>query len=150
MFNTDAFVASCVAAGGESEPRLAIKEILSEAMSRPADLAAALPPERARATALHVSDDLTVINVVWAPGMSFNPHDHRMWAAIGLYTGGEDNTFFRRDGRSLVESGGKELRPRDVCLLGADAVHAVSNSTREFAGAIHVYGGNFFTTSRSE
>ena len=64
--------------------------------------------------------------------MSFNPHDHRMWAAIGLYTGGEDNTFFRRDGQSLVESGGKELRPRDVCLLGADAVHAVTNSTREF------------------
>jgi predicted metal-dependent enzyme (double-stranded beta helix superfamily) len=150
MFDTEAFVASCVAARGESEPRLAIKEILSEAMSRPADLAAALPPERARATALHVSDDLTVINVVWAPGMSFNPHDHRMWAAIGLYTGGEDNTFFRRDGQSLVESGGKELRPRDVCVLGADAVHAVTNSTRDFAGAIHVYGGNFFTTSRSE
>ena len=26
----------------------------------------------------------------------------------------------------------------------------MTNSTREFAGAIHVYGGDFFTTSRSE
>jgi predicted metal-dependent enzyme (double-stranded beta helix superfamily) len=150
MFDTEAFVASCIAARAESEPRLAIKEILSAAMARPAELSAALPPERARVTTLHVSDDLTVINVVWAPRMSFNPHDHRMWAAIGLYTGGEDNAFFRRDGRTLVESGGKALRPRDVCLLGADAVHAVTNSTSEYAGAIHVYGGNFFTTSRSE
>lgn len=26
--------------------------------------------------------ELTIIKVVWAPGMSFGPHDHRMWAAI--------------------------------------------------------------------
>jgi predicted metal-dependent enzyme (double-stranded beta helix superfamily) len=29
------------------------------------------------------------------PGMTLGPHDHCMWAAIGVYTGGEDNTFFR-------------------------------------------------------
>ena len=150
MFDTHAFVAGCIAARAEAEPVLAIREILTEAMARPGDVAAALPPERARVTTLHVSDELTVINVVWAPGMSFNPHDHRMWAAIGLYSGGEDNAFYRRDGRSLVETGGRELRPRGVCLLGADAVHAVTNPTSEFAGAIHVYGGNFFTMPRSE
>ena len=150
MFDTEAFVASCVAARADSEPRLAIKEILTEALARPEEVAAALPAERAGVTALHVSDELTIINVVWAPGMSFNPHDHRMWAAIGMYSGGEDNAFYRRDGQSLVESGGKELRPRDVCLLGDDTIHAVVNPTGDFAGAIHVYGGNFFTTSRSE
>jgi predicted metal-dependent enzyme (double-stranded beta helix superfamily) len=150
MFDTEAFVASCIAARAESEPRLAIKEILSEVMARPAEVASALPPDRARVTALHVAGDLTIINVVWAPRMSFGPHDHRMWATIGLYSGGEDNTFFRRDRGSIVESGGKQLRSRDVCLLGDDAVHAVTNPTREFAGAIHIYGGDFFTTARSE
>jgi predicted metal-dependent enzyme (double-stranded beta helix superfamily) len=82
--------------------------------------------------------------------MMLRPHDHRMWATIGLYSGGEDNAFYRRAGSGLVESGGRELRPRDVCMLGDDVVHSVTNSTRQYAGAIHIYGGDFFTTPRSE
>ena len=37
-----------------------------------------------------------------------------------------------------------------MCLLGDDVVHAVANPTTECAGAIHVYGGDFFATPRSE
>ena len=37
-----------------------------------------------------------------------------------------------------------------VLLLGDDAVHSVANPTAECAGAIHVYGGDFFATERSE
>ncbi len=150
MFDLDTFVADCIAASRETEPLRAIKELLARAVSTPAALATALPPERAGITALHVSAELTVLNVVWGPRMTLGPHDHRMWAAIGLYTGGEDNAFFRRSGPSLVESGGRELRPRDVCLLGDDAVHSVTNPTTTNAGAIHVYGGDFFATPRSE
>ncbi len=29
-------------------------------------------------------------------------------------------------------------------------IHAVENPTRQFAGAIHVYGGDFFAEPRSE
>ena len=32
---------------------------------------------------LHRSDTLTILNVVWGPGMQLPAHDHRMWAAIG-------------------------------------------------------------------
>jgi predicted metal-dependent enzyme (double-stranded beta helix superfamily) len=72
-----------------------------------------------------------------------------MWATIGIYSGGEDNAFYRRGGPGLIASGGRELRPGDVCLLGDDAIHAVTNPTTKFAGAIHVYGGDFFTKPRS-
>jgi predicted metal-dependent enzyme (double-stranded beta helix superfamily) len=150
MFDLDAFLADCVAARGESEPISAIKGVLERAVSKPNELAAALPPERAGLTRLHTSPELTVLKLVWAPGMRLWPHDHRMWAAIGIYTGGEENEFFRRDGTSLVESGGRSLQPGDVCLLGDDVVHAVENRTPQFAGAIHVYGGDFFTQPRSE
>jgi len=34
--------------------------------------------------------DLTILNVVWTPGMVVYPHDHRTWAVIGLYGGRED------------------------------------------------------------
>jgi predicted metal-dependent enzyme (double-stranded beta helix superfamily) len=150
MLDLDAFIDDCVAARREAEPHRALKETLARAVSEPAQLAAALPPERAGLIRLHVSPDLTVLNVVWAPGMTFGPHDHRMFAAIGIYSGGEDNSFFRRGEASLVDAGGRSLRPSDVCLLGDDVVHAVANPTNQYTGAIHVYGGDFFTTPRSE
>lgn len=150
MFDIDSFLADCVAARADTEPRRAVRDILARAVARPADVAAALRPSRAEIRRLHVSPELTVLAVVWAPGMSFRPHDHRMWAAIGVYSGGEDNTFYRRAAHGLGASGGKELRPGDTCVLGDDAIHAVTNPTGEFAGAIHVYGGDFFGTARSE
>ncbi len=150
MFDLDTFVGECVEARREAEPLRAVKEILARAVSDPAGLAEALPPTRAGIDRLHVSPELTVLKVVWAPGMHLHAHDHRVWAAIGIYTGGEDNAFFRRDGASLTDSGGRSLRPGDVCLLGDDAIHSVTNPTGEHAGAIHVYGGDFFSIPRSE
>ena len=150
MFDTEAFVASCLDAVRDREPRLAVKAVLQEAMADPASVAESLPPSRAEIVRIHTSPELTVLKVVWAPGMSFGPHDHRMWATIGIYSGGEDNSFFRRAGDTLTPSGGKALRPGDVALLGDDTIHAVGNPTSQFAGAIHIYGGDFFATTRSE
>jgi predicted metal-dependent enzyme (double-stranded beta helix superfamily) len=150
MFDVEDFVARCRDAAAETESRAAIRDVLLRALSDPVALAEALPPTRAEIVRLHVSPELSVLKVVWAPGMTLGPHDHRMWATIGVYSGGEDNKFYRRAGTSLTESGGRSLRPGDVCLLGDDAVHAVTNPTTEFAGAIHVYGGDFFTKARSE
>ncbi len=150
MFDVDTFIADCLAANQEAQPRLAVKEVLARAVSKASDIAEALPPTRAEVQQIHVSPELTVLKVVWAPGMTIRPHDHRMWASIGIYTGGEDNTFYRRAEGTLVTTGGKDLRPGDVCLLGDATIHSVANPTPEFAGAIHVYGGDFFDTLRSE
>ena len=142
MIDIDQFVADCKAAINETEPRLAVKEVLGRAVRNPVELERALPATRAELVPLHVSDDLTVLKVVWAPGMVFRPHNHLMWAAIGLYGGQEDNTFYRRTGEGIVQSGGRQLRTGDVALLGDDTIHAVANPRRTFTGAIHVYGGD--------
>jgi len=99
---------------------------------------------------LYRSSTLTVLQFVWPPGVKLFPHDHRMWAAIGIYGGGEDNTFFRRAPEGLVASGGKQLRAGDVTLLGDDVIHAVANPSRAYTAAIHVYGGDYFGTHRSQ
>ena len=57
-------------------------------------MGAALRPERSGFFLLHHDDDLTILHVVWAPRMAIYPHDHRMWAVIGMYTGQEDNAFY--------------------------------------------------------
>lgn len=91
-----------------------------------------------------------MLNVIWAPGMSIYPHDHRMWAVIGIYGGREDNTFYRRSAQGLVQAGGKELETRDTILLSETVIHAVTNPLRRLTGAIPIYGGDFFSLPRSE
>jgi Predicted metal-dependent enzyme of the double-stranded beta helix superfamily len=153
MFDLDDFTAECAACLQETEPRTAIKEVLARAVASSREVADRLRPETAGITLLHHTPELTVINVVWAPGMQIFPHDHRMWAAIGIYTGTEDNSFYRRSGPApagIEPSGGKRLQPGDTTLLGESTVHSVANPTREPTGAIHIYGGDFVNQPRSQ
>ncbi len=141
--DTDRLVAECIAAVAEPEPRLAVREVLRRAVREPAAYGGHVGFD-----VLHAAPDLTVMDVVWPPLAALVPHDHRMWAVIGIYAGQEDNTFSRRDGTTIVESGGKEMREGDVSLLGDDVVHRVTNPTRRPTGGIHVYGGDLFPRSQ--
>ena len=153
MFDIDGLLDACQTAIAEDEPRLAIRDVLDRALAAPAEVGDALQPSEGGITMLHRADDLTVLHVVWAPGMRLLPHDHRMWAAIGIYAGQEDNAFYRRSGpgeKTLVESGGKRLAERDVIVLGDDTIHSVTNPLSKLTGAIHVYGGDFVERPRSQ
>src|SRR4051812_30379514 len=144
-------VARCRAALGEHTPTLAVRDALDELIADPSALERALGPvELGGITPLHNDADLTILRVAWTPGMALNPHEHRMWAVIGLYGGQEDNAFYRRTAEGLTESGGEDLTARQVLMLGDDVIHSVANTRSEFAVALHVHGGNFFTVDRSE
>ena len=151
MFDVDEFVAQCRATLNEHTPQLAVKELMERAVSRPEQIATVLgPATKAGIDTLYRGPDLTVLQVIWAPGMAIYPHNHRMWAVIGLYGGEEDNSFYRRSPHGLERAGGKDLETRDAVLLGEDVIHAVANPRRIPAQAIHIYGGDFFAQARSE
>ena len=48
-------------------PNSATREVLGRAVAPGSGVADALPPDRAEISRLHVSPDLTVLKVVWAP-----------------------------------------------------------------------------------
>jgi predicted metal-dependent enzyme (double-stranded beta helix superfamily) len=147
----DDIVARCQEALTEHTPFLAVREILAELVCDSSDLEQALGPvSRGGITTLHNAADLTVLHVAWTPGMNLYPHEHRMWAVIGMYGGQEDNAFFRRTCGGLERVGGQELPAGEVLVLGDDAIHSVANSRKDFAVALHVYGGDFFSVERSE
>jgi predicted metal-dependent enzyme (double-stranded beta helix superfamily) len=153
MFDVDALIAECVAARTDPQPRAAVRAVLERVVADPATVGDALRPTEGGLHLLHHAPDLTVLHIVWAPRMRLYPHDHRMWAAIAIYAGREDNAFFRRDPdapRQLIESGGKEIGVGDVVMLGDDAIHAVANPADRLTGAIHVYGGDFVNQPRSQ
>lgn len=152
-FDKDQFVDDCLAAvrAGEGTHR-AVKDIVERAVSDPRAIDAVVGDrtQSPMMTIWHRSDELTALHIVWPPDVDLFAHDHNMWAVIGIYGGREDNRFYRRDadGRIAPHSG-KTLLARDVVSLGADVVHSVANPTREWTAALHVYGGEFFTTPRT-
>ena len=152
-FAVDELVCELIETHAESDALLATREVLARVVSNPREVADVLAPRAGGLNILHNTPELTVLHVVWAPGMDLLPHNHRMWAAIAVYTGREDNTFFRRapdDRTHLVETGGKALDTGDVLLLGDDAIHRVRNSLDRVTAAIHVYGGDFVREPRSQ
>ncbi len=90
MFDLDTFLADCREALADGEPRRAIREVLQRAVAAPDAVASALRPTEGGITLLHNAPDLTVLHAVWAPHMQLFPHNHLMWAAIGVYSGRED------------------------------------------------------------
>lgn len=151
MFDKERFIEDCRAAIREKDAQAVIRELVAKAVSEPAQLMRVLgEPKRAGVESIYRADDLTILNLCWGPGMVFKPHDHHMWAVIGIYTGREENTFFRRAGRGLTKHGTKELNAKDVTPLGATIIHAVTNPLEQITGALHVYGGDFFAAPRSE
>ena len=155
MFDVERFIEDCRTATAEADSHKAVLELAERACSDPAAVLAGLgEPTSAGVTKLYHSDELTILNIVWGPHMTLLPHDHRMWAVIGIYTGREDNIFWRRqpdrDDGFLKAQGARSLGSKDTVPLGPDVIHSVTNPLRRLTGALHVYGGDFFGAARSE
>jgi predicted metal-dependent enzyme (double-stranded beta helix superfamily) len=154
-FHLDQFIADCRDARDADPSHKLVREVVARAVSDPAAILKALgEPKRSGVQKLYHSDTLTILNVIWAPKMTVMPHDHRMWAVIGIYSGREDNIFWRRvpgsKGGKLEAAGAKALSERDAEPLGHNIIHSVTNPIPRLTGAIHVYGGDFYREARSE
>ena len=139
MFDLDRFFADCQDAVTADPSHKLVRDVVARAVSEPATVLGAIgEPQRAGIKVMFHAPNLTVLNVIWGPGMTIMPHDHRMWAVIGVYTGREDNIYWRRlpadADRGIEAAGARSLCRGDCTPLGAD----------------HVYGGDFLQQERSE
>jgi predicted metal-dependent enzyme (double-stranded beta helix superfamily) len=155
MFDLERFIADCREIQDKGDNQPALRELLERAMEDPGAVLKALgEPTRAGLIPLYQSPNLTIVNLVWAPYMTNVPHEHRMWALIGMYTGREDNVFWRRlpeDASGRVEAAGaKSLCVKDCTPLGREIIHSVTNPLPRRSAGIHIYGGDFFNAARSE
>ena len=155
MIDLDRFIADCLTAQAADPSFRQVQDVVARAVANPAHVLHHLgEPQRPAMQKLYHAAELTILNVIFAPGMTIPPHDHRMRAVIGIYTGREDNIFWQRPGGRqngrLEAIGAKALHSRDAELLDANIVHSVANPLSRLTGAIHVYDGDFFAAERSE
>jgi predicted metal-dependent enzyme (double-stranded beta helix superfamily) len=155
VFDLERFAADCRAALDGERSHRAVRDIVGRAVSEPGSVVAALGElAQGGIQVLHRAPDLTILNVLWAPKFVIMPHDHAMWAVIGVYAGREDNILWRRlpddaDGR-IEAAGAKSIAEREAVAFGSEMIHSVVNPLDGVTGAIHVYGGDFFAATRSE
>lgn len=155
MFDKDQFIADCRAALDGSRSSRNVREVVARAVADPSSVLRGLGDMKPGGIdPIYRSADLTIINVFWPPRMVVMPHNHAMWAVIGVYSGREDNILWRRlpdeaEGR-IEAAGAKALATKDAVALGPDVIHSVVNPISRVTGAIHVYGGDFFGVDRSE
>lgn len=149
MFDVDEFVHECRRALDEPQVVPAIRELVERTVND-ASTNRAFTPDRSGFEVLHQAHDLTVLHISFPPQLDVLPHEHRMWAVVGVLDGQEDNSFFRRGDDALVPSGGRELHPGDVLAMGDDTVHAIRNPRSKYLSALHVYGGDLINQERLE
>jgi predicted metal-dependent enzyme (double-stranded beta helix superfamily) len=148
-FELGGFLEACRAAVAGTDPEGSLRELVAEAVSEPAAVAAALgAPEHAGVETLHRAPDLTVIDFTWAPWMTLKPHNHNMWSVVGIFAGREDNVFWRRMERGIEAAGARSLGIGEVAPHGRDIIHSVTNPIGKMTRAIHVYAGDFFAPAR--
>jgi predicted metal-dependent enzyme (double-stranded beta helix superfamily) len=155
MFDKDQFIADCRAALDGDRASRNVREVVARAVADPAAIIKVLGEPKAGAIEpIHRSRELTIINLCWPAKMVIMPHDHAMWAVIGIYSGREDNMLWRRrpdDAHGRIEAAGAlALSTSDAQVLGPDVIHSVVNPIERVTGALHVYGGDFFGVKRSE
>jgi hypothetical protein len=150
-FDSERFVEDCKRANQGPDAQRAIQELLAAEISDPRRVLLGLGgPATGGIRTLHRSPALTVLNIVWAPLMQLMPHEHRMWSVIGIYTGREDNIFWVPDGSAVRASGAMAISAGAPRSLPSDVIHSVANPIAKLTGALHIYGGDFFATPRSE
>jgi predicted metal-dependent enzyme (double-stranded beta helix superfamily) len=149
--DVERFVEDCISANKEADSQTAVLDVLAHAVRDPGAVSVAVgEPREAGLRVLHRSKTLTIFCATWTPRMNLMPHNHLMWANIGIYSGREDNILWRAASGRIEAYGAKALFRGDAVALPADVIHSVTNPLVRFTGGIHIYGGDFFATPRRQ
>jgi predicted metal-dependent enzyme (double-stranded beta helix superfamily) len=149
-FEVEAFVAACRQASTGSDPSAAVRDVVAEAIADGPSIDAALGSDvQGMHDTLFVCPELTVQRIGWPAGNRSSPHEHRMWAVVGVYAGIEINVLYQRSARGLVEQSVRHLGRGEVLVLDEGAIHAVANPLRDRTVGLHVYGGDIAGISRN-
>jgi predicted metal-dependent enzyme (double-stranded beta helix superfamily) len=144
-------IGACREAARGATPSSDVAEVVEAFLHQPHLRGKVGDGNRSTYEALYRGEDILVLHGVVPPTPApVAPHDHRMWAVIGVYQGQEHNELFAR-----TQDGGLETVDRftvaagEARILSPQTIHSVQAGTESYLGAVHVYGGDLFGTPRS-
>ncbi|WP_051218213.1 cysteine dioxygenase family protein [Nocardioides insulae] len=101
---------------------------------------------------LYRAASLSVLAVVFGPGIVCPAHDHGSWAVVGVYRGRERETRYRRANppRGLVVDRVLVSPRGTTVVVPSGTIHTVEALDGHDAVSIHVYGTDIVTQHRHE
>lgn len=82
-------------------------------------------------------------------GVVVPPHDHQVYAIIGVYEGVEANHFYTLKQGELVCDAINQVGQGTAILIQPDSIHSVQTGNNRRSCAIHIYLGAFTKVERS-
>ena len=148
-FDLQKFIGRLREAASSADAAARVEALMSEAFRDPAAVRAAIPAFDTDEEILFEDETLSVYYCRFDPDHQVPPHDHRTTAVIGVYEGGEVNSFYRVEDGRLVETSTVTLGAGDVLRIGPDDIHTVMTSASEACHGLHVYLAPLTTIDRS-
>jgi predicted metal-dependent enzyme (double-stranded beta helix superfamily) len=144
-------VEGCRDAATTHDPVYGVMDVLGAFLHQPHLEVQLGRADRSTYEVLYRGRDLLVLHGVVPPTpRPVDPHDHRMWAVIGVYHGQEDDQLFARtDDATLQPTERFSIRAGEIRPLDASTIHSIQAAGGRYLGAVHVYGGDLFGTPRS-
>jgi predicted metal-dependent enzyme (double-stranded beta helix superfamily) len=155
VFEPAEFVLACRGAARGASPHLAIEQLLRDSLRDPDEVAGAFANNISRSAPIHelmlyVDDDVTIFRVALDPHLTSIPHDHGIWAFVGIYRGEESNTFYQRSPTgTLQKEAQRSIRPGEVLSMRPGTIHAIANPLSSATLGLHVYLGHLGAQKRS-
>ena len=121
VFDAAEFVSDVRSAAASSDSIKAVQEVVAAVIVDRAAIDSALGTElKPEQETLLSSEQLTVQRIIWPLGLVSSPHEHRMWAVVGVYAGEELNRLYERGPEGLRERDTRTVPEGDVFFLDAD------------------------------
>ncbi|WP_282606209.1 hypothetical protein [Pelagibius sp. Alg239-R121] len=147
-FSFDEFVAAVRGAAKEPDPNLSVRTLLEKYVSDPSPIITHTPEDGEDEVMLFEDDALSIWRCRFRPHVIMPPHEHRVIAHIGTYSGEEKNILFRRGDGQLKHKTTKIVGPGDVLSLNKDCIHAVSANGDICSLSLHIYMGPLMKLKR--
>ncbi|WP_166417858.1 hypothetical protein [Cochlodiniinecator piscidefendens] len=149
-FDLDALIVQLKHASRGEEPAKKIRHLIETAVANAQGVIDGIPHFEEDEVLLFEDDAVSIWHCRFLPGAAVPPHDHRMSAVIGVYTGQERNDFFENDPNGLIRKSGEAfLASGDVLSIGPSAIHSVACVSEAPCCGIHVYLGALTEIDRS-
>ena len=149
QFSYETFVDAARAAAGRPDATRSVRYLLKQTLSNPAAVAAAIPAQDEDEVLLFEDDTVSIWSCRFQPYVVMPPHEHKMHAHIGVFSGGEKNILFQQEATGLRHIATKVVEPGEVFSIGADGIHAVTADGSKPSHALHVYLGPLMKVQRA-
>lgn len=148
-FTLDSFLQQLKEAAKTANPEQQVYQVMQQVFTVHIESAADIFRQLDDDVILYEDSVIAVLHYRMPTGVVVPPHDHQLYAIIGVYEGVEENHFYQAMNNQLICQAVKPIGKGEVILMRPESIHSVQTANNQHSAAIHVYLGELTKVKRS-